>query len=244
MNVPNLTWRQVANHLQKYRLQRRQAQHIQPATSSIANQYQIISQTPSPLVPISHGEKQHLNIESTIGNFSSVSQMLDFPDNGHHFNMRNHFADNGHHFNVGNSNDFPMSFNEPLQEAYLPQPPAVPSLVPSNDLFTGLNGWNQEPKLNNFTDEIMTENQTSTHVNSNEFSMDFNEQLQEAYLPQPPAVPSLAPPNDLFTGLNGCNHDQEFDNFIAEMMTENQIDTYYRWPSMNPQDQFQYNKKQ
>ncbi|KAK4340699.1 hypothetical protein RND71_039200 [Anisodus tanguticus] len=196
-----------------------------------------MSQEPSLLVPISREEKQPLNIESTIGNFNFVSQRLDFPDNGHHFNTFNHFSDNGHHINVLISNEFPMNFSEPPQEAYLPQPPTVPSLVPLNDIFTELNGWNQEPKLNKFNGEIMTENQIGTCVlNPNEFPMNFNEPLHKAYLPQPPAVPSLVPPNDLFTELNGWNKEAELDDFIDEIMAENQIDTYYRSPSMNPQD--------
>ncbi|XP_059315501.1 two-component response regulator ARR14-like [Lycium ferocissimum] len=186
MNVPNLTQKQVANHLQRYRTQTRQAQYVQPA-----NQSQIMSQMPPPLVPISHSqdgvnkgyhqfrfmretrtslqecheEKQPLNVESTIGNLNSVFQRLSFLDNGHHLNTFNHFPDNGHHVNVLNSNVLPMNFNEPLQEEYLPQPPAEPSLVPPNDFFTGLNGWNQDPELDHFNGEIMTENQIGSYYN-------------------------------------------------------------------------------
>ncbi|KAJ8570192.1 hypothetical protein K7X08_006769 [Anisodus acutangulus] len=162
MNVPHLTQKQIANHLQRYRTQKQQAKYVQPATSSIVNQSQIMSQTPLPVVPISHSqdgvnegynqfrfmretstslqechqEKQPLNVESTIGNLGSVFQRLSF-------HTRN---------NVLNSNEVPMNVNEPLQEAYIPQPPAVPSLVPPNDLFAGLNGE-------------MTENHIGTYYN-------------------------------------------------------------------------------
>ncbi|MCE3216872.1 hypothetical protein HAX54_008791, partial [Datura stramonium] len=216
MNVPNLNRRQVKNYLQKYRVKNRQAQHVQQATSSIANQSKIMLRTPPPLVPTSHSqdgvnegyhqlrfpreittslqecheEKQPLNIESTDGNSSSMSQSLYIPDNGHYFNMLNHFLDNENPSSVLNSNNFPVKFNEPLQEAYLPQPPAVPSLVPPNDFFAGLNGLIQNLELELFN-----------VLNSNELSMNFNEPLQEAYLPQPPAVPSLVPQSDLFTEL-------------------------------------------
>ncbi|MCE3049935.1 Trans-acting T-cell-specific transcription factor GATA-3 [Datura stramonium] len=78
-------------------------------------------------------------------------------DNGHHFNTFNHLPDKGHHFNVLDSKDFPINFNESLQDGYLSQPPAVPSLIPPDDFFTGLEYWNQEPELNNFNGEIKSE---------------------------------------------------------------------------------------
>ncbi|MCE5166691.1 hypothetical protein HAX54_024287, partial [Datura stramonium] len=128
-------------------------------------------QTPPPLVPISHSQdgvnewyhqlrfpretttslqechedKRPLTIESTIGNFSSVSQRLYFPDNGYHFNTLEHFL-----YNENHSNEFLVNFNEPLQEAYIPQPLAVPSLVPPNDFFAGLNVLIQNLVLEHF----------------------------------------------------------------------------------------------
>jgi len=48
-------------------------------------------------------------------------------------------------------NWLPMNFNEPLQEEYLPQPPAIPSLIqPVRFLLTRLNGWNQDLELDHF----------------------------------------------------------------------------------------------
>ncbi|MCD7466692.1 hypothetical protein HAX54_003634 [Datura stramonium] len=146
--------------------------------------------TPCPLVPISHSqdrvnegyhqlrfvrettvslleyheEKQPLNIESTVGNFSSVSQRLYFPNNEHHFYMLKHSPYNGNHSNVLNSNEFPVNFNEPLQEAYLAQPPTVLSLVPPNDFFRGLNDLIKNLELEHFN-----------ALNSNEFPVNFNE---------------------------------------------------------------------
>jgi len=51
-----------------------------------------------------------------------IENQIDTFNGGHHFNMFNHFSDNGNH-----SNEFPMKFNEPLKESYLPQP--IHSLV-------------------------------------------------------------------------------------------------------------------
>ncbi|XP_019240418.1 PREDICTED: two-component response regulator ORR26-like [Nicotiana attenuata] len=140
MDVPNLTQKQIANHLQKYRVQKQQAPHVQPATYSILNQSKIMSQTPHPLVPLSHSQY----------GINSVSQSLSFPLNTSTLlhsgtNMFNHFPDNGHRFNVLNSNEFAANFNDPFQETYLPQPPALPSLVspnPNDYVLTELDGWN------------------------------------------------------------------------------------------------------
>ncbi|MCE3050636.1 hypothetical protein HAX54_047719 [Datura stramonium] len=167
------------------------------------------------------GEKQALNIESTIGNFNSTSQRLCFPENEYHLN-------------VLDSNEFPINFDEPLLEGYSIQPPAVPSLVPPNDFFAGINDWNQELELDNFNcasqrlyfsndgHHFSTFNNLSDnghHFNvfdANGFPINFNEPLQEGYSPQPPAVPSLAPPDDFFTGLDNWNQEPELNNFNGD----------------------------
>lgn len=48
---------------------------------------------------------------------------------------------------------------------------------------------------------------------SDEFSMNFHEILQEAYLPKPPTIPSLAQPNDIFAWLSDYNQDLELGHF-------------------------------
>ncbi|MCD7446015.1 Trans-acting T-cell-specific transcription factor GATA-3 [Datura stramonium] len=247
MNVPNLSRKQVSNYLQRYRVEKRQAQHVQPSTSSIVNQCKIKSPILSSLDPISHsqdgvneeyhqlkfmretrtslqeclGEKQALNIESTIGNFNSASQRLCFPDKEYHFN-------------VLDSNEFPINFDEPLLEGYSTQPPAVPSLVPPNDFFAGINDWNQELELDNFncasqrlyfsndghhfsTFNNLPDNGHHFNVfDANGFPINFNEPLQEGYSPQPPEVPSLAPPDDFFTGLDNWIQEPELNNFNGD----------------------------
>nr|XP_009774203.1 PREDICTED: two-component response regulator ARR12-like [Nicotiana sylvestris] len=143
MDIPNLTQKQIANHLQKYRVQKQEAPHVQPTTYSIVNQSKIMPRTPHPL--------------NTSTLFHSGINMFD------------QFPDNGHHFNVLNSNEFAVNFNEPLQETYLPQPPALPSLVspnPDDYVLTELNGWDDylvSPE--NFNGETI-ENQIDSYYSS------------------------------------------------------------------------------
>ncbi|MCD9643379.1 Trans-acting T-cell-specific transcription factor GATA-3 [Datura stramonium] len=175
MNEPNLTKSQVTNHIQLYSSQKRQ---VQPTIiSSIDNQSKIMSQTAPPLVLGNHSSA--LNSKKLPMNFSEpVQEAVPLNDIFTGLNGCNQDPELGH-FNVLNPDEFPM--NEPVQEA-----------VPPNDFFTGLSGCNQDPELDYFN-----------ILNSNEFPMSFNEEFQEVYLPQPPAVPSLVPPNDFFAGLDG-----------------------------------------
>lgn len=133
-----------------------------------------MSRTPPPLVPIIHSQYGVNEELSRIGHFNSVSQSLSFPLNTSTLfhsrtNMFNHYPDNGHHFNILNSNEFAVNFNEPLQETYLPQPPALPSLVspnPDDYVLTELNGWDDylvSPE--NFNGETI-ENQIDSYYSS------------------------------------------------------------------------------
>lgn len=102
----------------------------------------------------------------------------------------------GNHFNVINSSEFQMNFNKP----YLPLSHTVPSLVPPNDFFIGLDDLIQNLELD--LNYKMTENPINTYFNTDhenhsdvlktkEFTMNFNTPIQEAYLPQPPVETSL-----------------------------------------------------
>lgn len=51
-----------------------------------------------------------------------IENQIDTYYGEHHSNMYNYISDNGNNSNVQNSNEFPIKFNEPLKEIYLPQP--------------------------------------------------------------------------------------------------------------------------
>lgn len=131
--------------------------------------------------------------------YSKISEnQIDTYQSEPHLNMFNHIQDNS---------EFHISFNKRIQQGHLPQPPPLPSLVPTSNFFAGLNDWNQDVGLNYFNDN-MIENQTITCFNTDlvnhsnvlktkDLTMNFSEPHQDAYLPQPLVIP----PNDLFTSL-------------------------------------------
>ncbi|KAK6789873.1 hypothetical protein RDI58_013673 [Solanum bulbocastanum] len=114
-----------------------------------------------------------------------------------------------------------MNFNTPPQEPSLPQTHAIPSLVPLNEFFTGLDDliqklefdlyskmsenqidtYQSKPHLNMFN-HMQDNRYPSNRQNLSEFQINFNKPVQQRYLPQPPPLPSLVPPSNFFAGLN------------------------------------------
>lgn len=99
-----------------------------------------------------------------------------------------------------------LFFNKSFQKIYLPQPLVVPSLVPPRlnglirnleiDHFNGKMAGNQIATYYNghhfnMSNHFLDNENHSNVLNLNEFPMNLNELLQEAYLHQPPTIHSL-----------------------------------------------------